>query len=475
MPGFNFVIPPPITAKHRPKDFLLALGGGNEIGASAYWLSVNGVNLLFDAGMRFDAQRAFPDFSPLFTRLGGLPLLDGYFLTHAHLDHCGAVAMLCHEAPSLPKFATPATLALAGVMLRDAVTVKKNQHREDWGINTSPMHEVEGALASFSNIEFGQTVQLKKDVHITAIPAGHILGAASYLIEAGGKRILLSGDICLHAQRLVPGADLSGIGTVDTLILESTYAFQPAMHQESIVEQQYHLVQAVSEFVNAGGKVLIPSFALGRAQEIAAIFSDTFHQGLASPYPIIMDGLVRSICDIYNTFRPLLMSNAQTRPGHAIYSEYVQPTPQNYYPTLSEIERLGPCCVIASSGMLLDGTRSSRYAQIFAPNPHNGIFFSGYIDDETPGKRLLHQSSTSVMINRERIVSKADIRRYHLSAHSSSQELRSLIELLHPTNLILIHGEYSYRGDPDFIQFMINQEKQGAHIYQSANGVPIYL
>lgn len=460
-------------------DFFLPLGGGDEVGASCYLLAIGQTRVMIDVGMRFHTERAFPDFSRLYPVAGGMNELDALLLTHAHLDHCGALTRIQYEAPRLPKFATAATLDLAGTMLRDALRIAQHQRGEDWHIVDSTQTLLEQTLATFDPLEFGQRVPLGDTKgFVTPLRAGHILGAVSYLIEVGERRILHTGDFSLHHQHTIVGADfLEQVGEVDTLIIESTYAYQPEYRAETVEEQQFELLEMLGSALAQGGRVLIPAFALGRAQEIACLIGDWFEQGLIEPFPVRLDGLVKAVCDNYNVHRASLQGRIQARPGHAIYNQWIQPMHADFYPSARNVPSLGPMCIISSSGMLMDQTRSAAYAEAMLPNPNDAIIFSGYLDDESPGYRLaaLAKPRTEFQINGRIIEVRAQVRRYHLSAHAPAPHLRQVIQALHPKNVVLIHGDYSYSGVTDFIQFRLEQERTGVHFYQSANGVPIYL
>lgn len=460
------------------KDFFLPLGGGNEIGASSYLFHIAGSNVLVDAGMRFRNTRIFPDFSLLNQLVGGIDSLDAFLLTHAHLDHCGAITRLYHEAPHVPMFAAWPTIELANVMLSDALRVAQKRHSEDWSVVEASKHLLSDALNSFQRISFWEQRQLGSKGTVTAIPAGHILGAASYLIEIAGRRILCTGDFCLHSQRTISGAELAKLTNIDVLVIESTYAYQPEVHTETVDEQYYVLAQSVAETVSQGGQVLIPAFALGRAQEIVSVFRDYFEEGLLEPFDILVDGLVKAICDVYESQRPFLQARLRTRSGRAIYGRFVKPTAPDFYPSSTAIRSLGPACVISSSGMLLDRTRSATYASVLLEDERNAMVFSGYLDEESPGKRLsgLRDGQPLVLrLNGKPVDVRARIKRYYLSAHAHSHDLQSVIRSINPRQVILVHRDERHDGDASFVAFMLQMEREKTRFHLSANGIPIYI
>jgi Cft2 family RNA processing exonuclease len=455
----------------------LALGGGDEIGASCYLYQLGPTRLLVDAGMRLRRGHAFPDFNRLDTEVGGAMMLDAFLLTHAHLDHCGALARVQYEAPNVPKVATPATVELVQVILGDAHSVKRSR-AEDWQLSAIHAGLLDAALDSFQTREFGVPfVPNSARCQVTPYRAGHIAGAASYLIETDSKRVLHTGDISVHSQRAVPGMDTNWIsGEIDVLVIEATYAYQPVYQDETSEEQQASLVDAVSRIVEQGGHVIIPAFAVGRAQEIACLLGDFFGQQLVEPFPVILDGLVKPVCDVYHRHRALLSGRHRTQYGHAIYDQWIQPSPNHSYPDHVTIDNMDPCCVIASSGMLLDGTRSAVYAATWLQKPENALFFSGFLDDESPGRFLLTMATASkAVVNGHPITIQGAVERYHLTAHAPSADLRTLIDRLQPKQLVLIHGSNRHNADAGFLRYLMTLEAQGVQVHHAANGVPIFL
>jgi Cft2 family RNA processing exonuclease len=459
------------------RDIFLPIGGGNEIGASSYLLLLDGMKILIDAGIRLHSNKSFPDWQLINQHVGGFKELDAFLLTHAHLDHCGAVAKIYYEAPRLPKYASIPTIKLMSVMLQDALNINTRKS-EDWTVKDSSNKILSDTIRSFNQISFNSPFYLDaSDILIHPIQAGHILGATSYLLETRKKRILITGDVCLHNQRTISGLDLDKISDIDVLIIESTYAYQPEYRCNTYEEEQFDIVRKINEVVLKGGRVLIPSFALGRAQEIACLLGDYFEQGILAPFPVLIDGLIKPICDVYNEMKDFLQGRQKTRPDHSIYTDFIQPTPDGYSPTRSTVQQLPPGCIICSSGMLLDYTRSAKYAEHLLENSRDAIFFSGYQDDESPGSRLLalNEQPAQYTINHHTILPKAKVDRYHLSAHAPSIDLQKIILTVKPTKVILMHGNYRYKGDPHFIKFLLQLEADGIHVDQSSNGVPIYL
>jgi Cft2 family RNA processing exonuclease len=463
------------------RGLFLPIGGGDEIGASSYYLQLSDARLLLDAGMRIGRQPVFPDFTLLNAVVDGFHEIDTLLITHAHLDHCGALTRVQAAAPRLEKLATQPTLDLADIMLEDALRVSAARSREDWGVSEYTRNLLTEALKSVRPMEFRRPQSVGAGIaQITPLSSGHILGAAAYLIEAGGMRVLFTGDYCLHDQHTIAGAsilnDLANV-RIDVMITESTYAYQPRGQNSTALEQRHQLLKQIRSTVAKGGHVLIPAFALGRAQEIACLLSDAFEQEIVDPFPVRLDGLVRRVSECYNKHREYLNGRAATRDRHAIYSQWVRPVDDDFAPTERQLAQMEPTCFVASSGMLLDGTRSARYAETLLQDPDNAILFSGYLDVESPGRRLveLADSSRALTVNGRCVQPRANIGLYHLSAHASAVDLQHVILALHPETLILVHGDPCYQGDAGFIEFLMSAQEAGIHVHQPANGVPVYF
>lgn len=434
-------------------DFFLALGGGDEIGASSYLLQVDGVRLLIDAGIRPNGHHTYPDFEHL--RTGGRP--DVLLLTHAHADHVGGLGKLWEVAAPREAYCTAPTRDLvkaigANDSGREDKAAQRQYHRH--------------AVDALEVIDYGEERILgRSNVVVTPLRAGHVLGAASYIIDFPSQRVLVTGDIALHDQRAVRGFDVTALPRgVDLLIIEATYAYQQSTDAVDYNTEQHRLVTQVAEVLDAGGRVLIPAFSLGRAQEIAALFADVFDEGLLTPFPVLLDGMTRDVCAIYERHRDQLLRRRQKPNGHSIYGRHVQPVASTFRPTATALAEMPPQCIIASSGMLMPGSRSAQYAEYMRANRRDAIFFSGYLDDESPGRRMLD-------LNGERVGARVDA--YRLSAHAPAADLRELIREVNARQVIFVHGDFRLTADAALLELELELAERGIRITHAHNGVKI--
>src|SRR5215204_6971051 len=237
-------------ARARPTLSFKALGGAGEVGGSSHLLNFGRTRVLVDAGVKPDGRGSVaPNFRTL-------KRLDAAVITHAHLDHCGALPLLVRDQPDVPIYCTPPSAKLIASTLNDHAAMGGGLP------GGAPLHEVKSRLCP---IPFGKHVKVG-DARITLTESGHILGAASVLFETGLASVFHTGDICLEDHFSIPSARLPDIKDIDLLIMEATLADQkPQPFSESIRT----MIEVINETtVEREGKVLIPTYALGQAQEI---------------------------------------------------------------------------------------------------------------------------------------------------------------------------------------------------------------
>ncbi len=295
---------PAVIGRTRSLTFR-ALGGGTEVGRSAYLISIGSHNVLIDCGIAVGAlqqEEQLPDLSTL-------SRLDALLVTHAHTDHIGWIPALVASLEYFPIYCTRPTAELLPVMLRDsrshyerklADEQLKRQHNPAApdvveAYTRDDIFETETRLLE-ARVGEGEGVGAT-DLIATFFPAGHVLGAASVLLEGGGRRVVVSGDISADYQHTVGAFNVpEGLTNVDLLVLESTYGdrIRPPV---SVAEDE--LVGFVADAVNRG-IALLPCFALGRAQEVLAILKSARRaQRLPADLKILVDGMINKINPIY--------------------------------------------------------------------------------------------------------------------------------------------------------------------------------
>lgn len=411
------------------------LGGASAIGASSTLIQVAGKSLLVDCGVRFQRDHPLPNLD----QLSGVKV-DAILVTHAHSDHTGALP-IAHEAfPDAPIYATPPTMDLIGILQRDALKLMEIFGEQEGELPLYTERQVESMVHACRWVEHDAPFTVG-DIEVTYLPASHILGASMIHLRTPAGNVLLSGDYSVAAQRTVPRLDRPGLD-VDLIVTESTYGNR--LHADRKLAER-RLVERVGQVLEHKGRVLIPAFAIGRAQEVLLILKDAVRKGELPKVPIWVDGMVRSVCGVYGQHEryasPALAREIKSS-ARPLLAEPVRAVkkPQDRELVLAS----SPCVIVASSGMLSGGP-SAFYAAELARRESDAILITGYQDEESPGRALLRlaeqQGPRELRLGNRTVDVRCSFETYSLSAHADRMEMMGLIESLRPSTVVLVHGD----------------------------------
>ena len=422
------------------------LGGADEVGASCLLVEAGGKRILVDAGVRMGSGAG--DRLPDLARASDLGGLDAILVTHAHLDHTGALPLVHGAFPRAPVLMTPPTLGLLRILLLDALKIMEQQSEKEGEIPLYPLPAVESLLAKTTAVPFLDPVIVGADsagaggLRVTFFPAGHVLGAAAVGLETAEGNLLVTGDVSVTDQLTVPGMPRPRFAP-DVMVCESTYGAR--LHASRRAEEE-RLSQDVLDVLRGGGKVLIPAFALGRAQEVLLILRKALAGADAPRGVVYYDGMVRAICGIYGQHADALSRTLRdrARKGRGLFDT----ADGRIRPVGSAAEREtilagDPCVIVASSGMLSGGP-SQHYAAMLAGSESSLISITGYQDEEAPGRRLQELAAGSgdaLILGGRRVPLRCRVSTYALSAHADAQELAGLTQSLGPRDVVLVHGD----------------------------------
>ena len=421
----------------------MALGGAREVGASSSLLNIGGKNILIDCGIRMNAEEK-KDSIPQIEKIEKLDLI---LLTHAHMDHSGALPVIHSKFPSVPIYCTNGTHRLIELLLSDAVKIMASEQLESEGeIPLYNQELVEKTLDKIRISPFSEWIKPEgfDDMRIYFHPAGHILGAAAIYIETSEGTILFSGDISVTNQRTLTGMPHFPYKP-DVVVMESTYGDR--VHQRKRKDEEANLAKAVGNVVGQNGSVIIPAFAVGRAQEVILILKNYQKNNLIPKFPIYVDGMVRSVCDIYRSMHFLLSPQLQRYIKNSRRPLFFDKE-EGINKVMSQKMRdflpgTKPCCIISSSGMLTGGP-SPFYAKKLAQKKENAILLTGYQDEESPGRKLLNlKQGDTVEFGSDKVSVSCMVGQYNLSAHADSNQINQIISYLQPRSVILVHGNSS--------------------------------
>jgi len=417
------------------------LGGGGEVGANCFQVCVDGQQILLDCGTH--PKKDGCDSLPAFSLLSRAP--DAVIVSHGHVDHCGSVPYLYKQFPGVRTHATLPTARIMDRMLHNSVVVMGALARER-GIAGYPLYEhedVNGAMQTVHSHPFDTpfTLGAHLPIEVSFHHAGHVLGSASILMQTPGHTVFYTSDICEADQELMGGyTPLNGGVQVDTLFIETTHGATDETKVTPYAAESLRLSEAVAGVLRGGGTALIPTFALGRTQEVLNIIARLQEDGRIPNVPVYASGLGRAIYEVYNQFPDYLAPDAYLRP-----LDQFGRIGNVWDPAV--VERLigSPCIIVATSGMMLENTPSALIAQQMVRYNHHGIFFVGYLDHETLGYALLHSEPGAALrfqLGAPPVEVKLEnIRRFHFSAHAPRSALKKLVQRMKPRNVIYVHGD----------------------------------
>jgi Cft2 family RNA processing exonuclease len=423
------------------------LGAARGIGASCFRVQIGPYEIVMDSGTRPKGSDPLPAFELLHR-----PNL--MLITHAHLDHIGALPIFHRDFPDVPMICTHGTREIAHVMLTDGLkvqTAQQQQGNEDFG-QVFTADDLDRTLFQLQTQPVGVDFSPLPGLTVRFIHAGHIVGAACIYMEYGNRSLLYTGDYNTTSSRTTEGLKLASLPQADILITESTYGADTHPSRRS---QESDLIEAIVEVVKAGGNVLIPAFALGRAQEIilAIRTSALFH---SINVPVYVDGLVREITDLFQNQLDLLPTTVQNfaKNQPPFFNEKSSPRIISIAsPKERPLAMAHPSVIIASSGMLTGGA-SIYYAKTLLERENAAIFISGYTDEESPGRFLQSlEPGSEIELDGTQLTVRAKIQRFNLSAHADRVGITQVIHRVNPQHLILIHGsvtslhDLSHAGD----------------------------
>lgn len=429
------------------------LGDTDDIGASCHYLKISETGILLDVG--FHPEQDGPAGLPAFDLLQQKPAwhVDHALITHAHHDHMGSLPVFMQRMPHAQVHMTKPTQYLLDMLLPASARLQKRKVLE--GSSTqAPLFTKEQAEAlSFVYQAYDLDAPFalpgrngKPAVEATFFHAGHVLGAAGVLLkfqEDGQTRTCFyTSDTNLRPQTIHPGGAYPE-GPVDVLLLESTLGADPDAEQTSRRAQEKALGEGIARVLARNGSVLLPVFALGRAQEIIALIDRFKQRGLIpDETPVYTTGSMRGIADVYDRTRHM---SPRLDPEFEVYGVSQKRLPRNPARLREILET--PAIHVAASGMMFERTLSNRLAHRLIEHPKHGVFFVGYMKEDSPGYRLWEArqrgEGTEVVLAPKYGPQpvRCEVDRFRLSGHSHRRDLIQLVELMKPRKVLLLHGD----------------------------------
>jgi len=384
------------------------LGGAREVGGSCLSVETDSCKIALDYGIKLDSEpKKLPtDF-------------DAVIISHAHLDHTGSLLSLSKHNPTI--VGSEITRDVTVDLLHDMVKIQ----------NEKGVFDYEAQHAD----KIGQCWWVRDAIALSGMkinlqPAGHVAGAKVTSLEAEGKTIVYTGDICTHDTEILRGCKLQSLPKKpDVLITESTYGGKVRPARQQLLDE---FMEDLLRTMDNRGNVLIPTFAFHRSQEMAKRIDTAIANGYLPRYNVYtISNLAHKINSYFNQNKQLFTKEIRQ-----------QKTPFNYrhvkhlYRT-AQIEE--PAIVICTSGFGHAGA-SLRLLKDWAGDERNAVILtSGYLPPDSPLKTAKEESFFK--IEEETFTVKALVKQIELSGHADQNELVEIVSKLKPTRTVLVHGD----------------------------------
>ncbi len=396
-----------------------ALGGCNEVGRSSFLIDF-GEKILLDRGIKLSPQGSeYP--LPVETNL------DAVIISHAHLDHSGALPDLFVNSNILSYMTFP-TLEISKILWFDTLKIAG---LESESISFSK-EDIEEATKFTFPVGYKRVLHITKNCSMQFFDAGHILGSAMPLLSMGEKSLLYTGDFKVEETRLFKGADLN-VGKVDFLAIESTYGDRNHPPRK---ECEKLFVEEVKETIDNGGTALLPAFAVGRSQEII----DVLHEHKIGA-PVYLDGMGQKVSRVTMKF-PRFLKNPRFLKKALQKTEWIK----NNADRKRALKQ--PSAIVTTAGMLQGGPALNYLKNIYKDEKSN-VFLTGFQVEGTPGRILME--TKKIYIDGKWYEVKGKVEKFDFSAHASQQEMLKAISKWQPEKVLLVHG------DKDIIQIFKNR------------------
>jgi hypothetical protein len=421
------------------------LGGSREVGRSCYLLQTPESKVLVDCGVNVSNIHQSPYL--YVPEVQPLDSLDAVVITHAHLDHCGLIPILYKYGYKGPIYLTPPTRDLMVLLQLDFIEVGARE-------GNPTVYEssfIREALKHSITIDYGVVTDISPDVRLTFYNAGHILGSsiAHFHIGEGLYNIAFSGDFKFERTRLFDRAE-TNFPRLEALIIEATYGggqdFQPTRK-----EAEEKLISIINETIKRNGKVLIPTFAVGRSQEVMMVLEEALRNKKMEEATVYLDGMIYEATAIHTAYPEYLNSSLRDMIFHHGVNPFISESfiaVDSSSKRIDVIEEESPSIILATSGML-NGGPVMEYFRHLAGDNRNTLIFVGYQAEGTLGRRI-QKGWTEVPLptngKREVVEVKMQIETVDgFSGHSDRRQLVNYVKSLssRPEKVITVHGDES--------------------------------
>jgi hypothetical protein len=425
--------------------FFTPLGGFHEVGRSAMLVETEESCVLMDCGISAGANLPLYAYPRIDSDDFDIEKLDAVIISHAHLDHCGFVPFLYKYGYDGPVYCSEPTSVLMTLLQLDYLDI----FGKEGGHPPYDQKDVREAVLHTIPVKYGVVTDVAPDIKLTLHNAGHIIGSSIVHLHIGEglHNVVYSGDFKFGRTMLLEPATCS-FPRAETLIMESTYgAPEDVMSDRETVEGR--LAKIVNETAERGGRILIPTLAVGRAQEIMLVLNAYMKNKQIKELPIFLEGMISEATAIHTAYPEYLSRDLREQ---ILYKD-INPFQSDYFTNVdhpSEREKIAtgpPCIILATSGMM-EGGPAIDYFRYMAGDEKNSLVFVSYQVEGTLGNRLKNGARDVSLMGRNGKVEALKINLHvdsveGFSGHSDRNQLLAFLKRVspRPSRVIMGHGE----------------------------------
>lgn len=438
------------------------LGAGQDVGRSCLLVTIGGRHLLLDCGAHhgFSDARRFPDFASIPPET--LSALDGVLISHFHFDHVAALPLFQRFSKTLvPIYMTEPTLSLARLMLHDVYTTSVARDQNCPFTQADICNCLQHVRILHPN--HCAPIGRNSDIFVTPYHAGHSLGAVMFYVRVASNTLLYTGDFTIRADAYLRPADVPFSLKPDMLISEATYCL--STRNQSRIEQENSLMDAVIHTLSNSGKILIPVSAFGRVHAICAIFSSYINKYPMHEIPMyVVTGLATRANRIYDEFSTAewtlqipkascircAIDLTRAKKRRSRFSDACKHScTTNLRPFVrhkhwdSVVLGTGPVILFATPGTLTTGVSFDVF-KMWSSNPNNLVIM--------PGACFAHAAATNTLTPTSLLPQTAGLGHGHgnvrckminmsFNGHADSNDIKILCKRINPKSVLLVHGE----------------------------------
>jgi len=422
---------------------ITALGGFQEVGRSCTLVQTPHSKVLIDCGINPDTSDNTRTY-PYLNALGFEPAqLDAVILTHAHLDHSGFLPYLYAYGFEGPVYCTTPTRELVTLLQMDYLNLvnKNTEQGAPYGVK-----DIQKQLAHMITLDYWEVMDITPEIKLTYYNAGHMLGSAIVHLHIGEglHNLVFSGDIKYGYSKLFDQA-VTSFPRCETLFIESTYGGRDDIMSNRF-DSDKRLFGLINQTIEKKGKIIIPVFSVGRAQEIMLVLEEQMSKNPKYNFPVYLDGMILEASAIHTAYPQYLRHNVQMRilSNDSPFESHIFETVKTDRKAIVEGD---PAVILAPSGMMSGGP-ILEYFRLLADDPKNMLMFVGYQSTQSLGRKvqrgmkevpIMSEAGRSEMIRVNMQVQSVE----GYSGHSDRHQLISFLKNIKPKpeKVFTLHGD----------------------------------